>query len=277
MVCESRCRVAGRVAHSVPNTRPRQLPEANSPAGGQLPRISFATCSATCSAACSCMFGSTCEYGVERDTDVGVAEPLADDLRRHARGQRCRRVRVADIVQPDRRQPGRLGMTGEVRAKVLGLIPVPSSWTTTRPVSVQYSRSRDAPRAGVGAAASALPQSLRRGPPTAGPWHRSRTLGRRQLRRVLRPRRPPPRQAAEQGHPASVPVWNGGISSTVPAGARRQPERGRFRLGGGARCSLPTGSPALRRRHVSLASGADTGYVSVTCCPGRQGAVDGRS
>jgi hypothetical protein len=42
--------------------------------------------------------------GVQRDLDVGVAEPLADDLGRDAGGQRRGRVAVPDVVQADRRQ-----------------------------------------------------------------------------------------------------------------------------------------------------------------------------
>src|SRR6266540_3456427 len=54
--------------------------------------------------------GQDVAVGVHGDGDVRVPQPLADDLCGDAGGQRGGGVAVADVVQPDPRQPGRPGV-----------------------------------------------------------------------------------------------------------------------------------------------------------------------
>ena len=66
------------------------------------------------SAALSCSGGQYMRVRFEGDGDVDVAEALADDLCRHPGSKRRRRLRMAQIVQADVRQRGRLQQCPEV-------------------------------------------------------------------------------------------------------------------------------------------------------------------
>src|SRR5215212_5902450 len=57
--------------------------------------------------------GDDVAVDVQGDGDGGVAEALADHLGRDARGQRGGGIAVADVMQPDRRQPGATGQPPE--------------------------------------------------------------------------------------------------------------------------------------------------------------------
>jgi hypothetical protein len=54
--------------------------------------------------------GQHVAIGIHGDRDVGVAQALADHLGWDASGQRGGRIAVADVVQPDLGQAGRMGM-----------------------------------------------------------------------------------------------------------------------------------------------------------------------
>jgi hypothetical protein len=63
--------------------------------------------------------GQHVAIGVHGDRDVGVAKALADHLGWDASGQRGGRIAVADVVQPDLGQAGRMGVLLEPSGEAL--------------------------------------------------------------------------------------------------------------------------------------------------------------
>jgi hypothetical protein len=63
--------------------------------------------------------GQHVAIGIHGDRDVGVAEALADHLGWDASGQRGGRITVADVVQPDLGQAGRMGVLLEPSGEAL--------------------------------------------------------------------------------------------------------------------------------------------------------------
>jgi hypothetical protein len=74
---------------------------------------------------------------VQGDGDSGVTEALADHLGRNTGSQRRGRVAVADIVQPDRGQPGRAGQPPEPVGDQVRMDREPSGRVNTSPESLQ--------------------------------------------------------------------------------------------------------------------------------------------
>jgi hypothetical protein len=74
---------------------------------------------------------------VQGDGDGGVAEALADHLGRDASGQRRGGVAVADVMEPDRRQPGGASQAPEPVGDQVGVDGEPSGRVKIRPESVQ--------------------------------------------------------------------------------------------------------------------------------------------
>jgi hypothetical protein len=84
---------------------------------------------------------------VERDGDVGVAQPFLHHLRMDAGLQRQGCPAVPKVMQPDSRQsdPGRT-VSRKPRENRSGCSTVPPGWQKTRSLSVHLRPSATAPR-----------------------------------------------------------------------------------------------------------------------------------